>query len=63
MLLKNITVLDEHAVQLLPQGEHEPELRKYADIHVVHVVAEEHAEQFDEQAVQVTLPPAVAAAP
>ena len=30
---------------------------------MVHVVAEEHAEQFDEQAVQVTLPPAVAAAP
>ena len=37
-------MFDEQAVQLLPQGEHELELRKYVDKQVVQTVDEEHAE-------------------
>ena len=55
-------MFDEQALQLLPQGEHEFELRKYYDKQVVHTVDEEQAEHYDGQAVQETFPPAVVAA-
>ena len=55
-------MFDVQARQLLPHGEHEFELKKYDDKQVVQVVDEEHAEHYDGQAVQETLPPAVVAA-